>query len=137
MIGVALLIGFRPNATPFEWLALIGILVLLSLALIWLSVALGLVSKTVETGEQPADAADPAPLPGSGFVPTDSMPAGLRLFAEYQPFTPIIETLRGLLLGTAIGNSAVARRRVVGGRRPRLLPVGEAALRPRELSDAP
>ena len=47
------------------------------------------------------------PFLSSGFVPTDSMPAGIRWFAEYQPFTPFIETLRGLLLGTAIGNSAV------------------------------
>jgi ABC-2 type transport system permease protein len=48
------------------------------------------------------------PFLGSGFVPTDSMPPVLRWFAEYQPFTPIIETLRGLLLGTPIGGSAVA-----------------------------
>ena len=47
------------------------------------------------------------PFLGSGFVPTDSMPAGLRWFAENQPFTPFIETVRGLLLGTAIGNSAL------------------------------
>jgi ABC-2 type transport system permease protein len=46
------------------------------------------------------------PFLGSGFVPTDSMPVGLRWFAEYQPFTPVIETLRGLLLSTSIGNSA-------------------------------
>ncbi len=46
------------------------------------------------------------PFLGSGFVPTETMPAGLRQFAEYQPFTPVIETLRGLLLGTGIGNSA-------------------------------
>ena len=56
------------------------------------------------------------PFLGSAFVPTDSMPGWLRWFAEYQPFTPIIETLRGLLLGTPIGNSGVARRRLV--RRP-------------------
>jgi ABC-2 type transport system permease protein len=46
------------------------------------------------------------PFLGSGFVPTDTMPAGLRTFAEHQPFTPIIETLRGLLLGSAIGPAA-------------------------------
>jgi len=46
------------------------------------------------------------PFFGSGFVPTDSMPTALRLFAEYQPFTPLIETIRGLLTGTAIGSSA-------------------------------
>jgi len=47
------------------------------------------------------------PFLGSGFVPTDSMPAGLRWFAEYQPFTPAIETIRGLLIGGPIGHSAV------------------------------
>ncbi len=47
------------------------------------------------------------PFLGSGFVPTDSMPVGLRWFAEYQPFTPFIETLHGRLMGTAIGNSAL------------------------------
>jgi ABC-2 type transport system permease protein len=47
------------------------------------------------------------PFLGSGFVPTDSMPAGIRWFAEYQPFTPIMETLRGLLMGTPIGNSGI------------------------------
>jgi len=47
------------------------------------------------------------PFLGSGFVPTDSMPTGMRWFAEYQPFTPIMETLRGLLMGTPIGSSAV------------------------------
>jgi ABC-2 type transport system permease protein len=107
VIGVALLIGFRPTAGPVEWIAATGILTLLVLALTWLSVALGLVSKSVE-------AASNAPMPlillpflGSGFVPTESMPVGLRWFAEYQPFTPVIETLRGLLLGTPIGNSAI------------------------------
>jgi len=106
VVGVALLIGFRPSAGPLEWLAVVGVLTLFVLALTWLSVALGLVSKTVE-------AASNAPMPlmllpflGSGFVPTDSMPTGLRWFAEYQPFTPVIETLRGLLLGSPIGDSA-------------------------------
>ena len=47
-------------------------------------------------------------IAGSGFVPTDSMPAALRWFAEYQPFTPVIETVRGLLMGTPVGGSAVA-----------------------------
>lgn len=103
VVGVAALIGFRPSATPLEWLAAAGILALVTLALTWLCVALGMASKTVE-------GASNLPLPlmflpflGSGFVPTGSMPAGLRAFAEYQPFTPVIETLRGLLLGTPVG----------------------------------
>jgi ABC-2 type transport system permease protein len=107
LIGIALAVGFRPNAGFVEWLAAIGLLALFVLAVTWLSVALGLRASTPE-------AAGNAPMPlvllpflGSGFVPTGSMPAGLRWFAEYQPFTPIMETVRGLLLGGAIGNNGV------------------------------
>ena len=107
VMAVALLIGFRPNATPVEWVAAAGVLAMITFALTWLCVAFGLVAKTVEAASNL-----PQPLVflsflGSGFVPTDSMPTGLRWFAEYQPFTPVIDTVRGLLLGTAIGNSAV------------------------------
>ena len=107
VVGVALLIGFRPTASPLEWAAAIGVLTLLVLALTWLSVALGLVSKSVESASNAPMPLMLLPFLGSGFVPTDSMPAGLRWFAEYQPFTPVIETLRGLLLGSPIGDSAV------------------------------
>jgi ABC-2 type transport system permease protein len=107
VIGVALAIGFRPDATPLEWLAAAGMLTLFVVAVTWLSVALGMKSPTPE-------AASNAPMPlillpflGSGFVPTDSMPTALRWFAEYQPFTPVMETVRGLLLGTPIGHDAV------------------------------
>ncbi|MEU1985984.1 ABC transporter permease [Nocardia sp. NPDC019395] len=106
VIGVALLVGFRPTAGPAEWLATAGFLVVVTFALVWLSVALGQVSKTVESASNVGMPLLLLPFLGSGFAPTDSMPAGLRWFAEYQPFTPIIETLRGLLLGTAIGNNA-------------------------------
>ena len=106
VIGVATAIGFNPNATPLEWLTTTGLLTLFVIAITWLSVALGMKSPTPE-------AASNAPMPlillpflGSGFVPTDSMPTAIRWFAEYQPFTPIMETTRGLLLGTPIGNSA-------------------------------
>ncbi|WP_406317398.1 ABC transporter permease [Streptosporangium sp. NBC_01639] len=107
VIGVALLIGFRPSAGPGDWLALIGVLVMMSFAFIWLAVALGLASKTVEASSNVGMPLLLLPFLGSGFVPTDSMPTVLRWFAEYQPFTPLIETLRGLLLGTPIGNNAV------------------------------
>jgi ABC-2 type transport system permease protein len=105
LIGIALAISFRPNATALEWLATAGLLTLFALAVTWLSVALGMKASTPE-------AASNAPMPlillpflGSGFVPTDSMPTVLRWFAENQPFTPIMETIRGLLLGNPIGNS--------------------------------
>jgi ABC-2 type transport system permease protein len=105
--GVALLIGFRPHASPVEWVATVGVLALITLALTWLCVAFGLVTKTVEAASNLPTPLVFLPFLGSGFVPTESMPTGLRWFAEYQPFTPVIETVRGLLLGTAIGNSGV------------------------------
>jgi ABC-2 type transport system permease protein len=107
VVGIAVLIGFRPTATPAEWVAAVGVLAMISFALIWLSVALGLVSKSVETASNLPMFLLLLPFLGSGFVPTGSMPAGVRWFAEYQPFTPATETLRGLLLGTPIGNNAI------------------------------
>jgi ABC-2 type transport system permease protein len=107
VVGVALLVGFRPNATPIEWLATAGVLALISVALIWISVACGLVAKTVESASNMPMPLILLPFLGSGFVPTESMPTPVRLFAEYQPFTPMMETLRGLLLGTAIGHNGV------------------------------
>jgi ABC-2 type transport system permease protein len=107
VIVVAVLVGFRPDATPVEWAATAGLLVLFSLGLIWLSVALGLNAKSVETASNSPMLLVFLPFLSSAFVPTDSLPTGLRWFAEYQPFTPVIETVRGLLLGTAIGNDAI------------------------------
>jgi ABC-2 type transport system permease protein len=106
LIGVALLIGFRSAASPLEWLAAAGLLTLVALAVTWLSVALGLVAKTAESASNAPMPLMLLPFLGSGFVPTASMPAGLRWFAEYQPFTPVIDTIRGLLLGGAIGSHA-------------------------------
>lgn len=102
--GTALLLGFRPDANPLGWLAVAGLFVVVTLALTWLTVALGLVAKSVEAASNTPMILVLLPFLGSGFVPTDSMPAGLRWFAENQPFTPIIETTRGLLLGTPIGH---------------------------------
>jgi ABC-2 type transport system permease protein len=107
VIGVALLTGFRPTAGPLAWLAAVGVLVLVTFALTWLSVALGLVSKSVEAASNLPMFLMLLPFLGSGFVPTGSMPTGMRWFAEYQPFTPITETLRGLLMGTPIGHNAI------------------------------
>jgi ABC-2 type transport system permease protein len=106
-IGVALLIGFRPTAGPVAWIAAIGVLTMITFAVTWLSVALAMVSDSVATASNLPMPLMLLPFFGSGFVPTDSMPAGLRWFAAYQPFTPVIETVRGLLLGTPIGNSAI------------------------------
>jgi len=103
--GVALALGFDATATPLEWLGAIGLLALVAFAVTWLAVALGLVTKSVEAASNLPMPLILLPFLGSGFVPTESMPTALRWFAENQPFTPIMETLRGLLLGTPSGSS--------------------------------
>jgi ABC-2 type transport system permease protein len=107
VVGVALLIGFRSTTGPIEWIAAAGLLALAAVAISWLSVALGMVPGDVETASNLPMILILLPFLSSGFVPTDSMPDALGWFAENQPFTPIIETVRGLLLGTPIGNSGV------------------------------
>jgi ABC-2 type transport system permease protein len=104
---VALLIGFRPNAEPVEWVAAAGVLAMITFALTWLSVAFGLVAKSVESASNLPTPLVFLPFLGSGFVPTESMPTWLRAYADHQPFTPVMETIRGLLMGTGIGNSAI------------------------------
>ena len=102
LLGVGLLIGFRPTAGPVEWLQAAGLVVLISFALSWIGVAMGMQSKTVETASNLPLILTVLPLLGSGFVPTASMPEWLQGFAAYQPFTPFIEAIRGLLLGTPL-----------------------------------
>ena len=106
VVAISLAVGFRPNATAIEWLAAAGVLVMITVAVVWLSVALGMVTKSVETASNLPMPLLLLPFMGSGFVPTESMPVAMRWFADYQPFTPVIETLRGLLLGTGIGGDA-------------------------------
>jgi ABC-2 type transport system permease protein len=106
VVGAAVLLGFRPSAVPLEWLALAGAATLIALAMIWLSVAMGLSAKSVESASNAPMPLLILPFLGSGFVPVESMPAGLRWFAEYQPFTPMIDLFRGLLTDAPIGNSA-------------------------------
>lgn len=105
LLGLAALIGFRPNATPLEWLAVLGLCALLTFAVTWLAIALGMLSKNPEGASNIVMPLAYLPFLGSAFVPPESMSGGMRWFAENQPFTPIIETLRGLLLGTGIGSS--------------------------------
>ncbi|MER5940822.1 MULTISPECIES: ABC transporter permease [unclassified Streptomyces] len=106
VVGVALAVGFRSGASPLRWLAAAGLLAAIAFAVTWLSVALGLISKTVESASNKPLLIQFLPFLGSAFVPAESMAPGLRWFAENQPFTPMTETLRGLLSGTEIGNSA-------------------------------
>ncbi|MET8609274.1 ABC transporter permease [Streptomyces misionensis] len=110
ILAIGLAIGFRPNATPVEWLAAAGLMALVSLALTWIAVGIGLVSPNPEGASNLGLPLTMLPLLSSAFVPVDAMPTGFRWFAEYQPFSPAIETLRGLLLGSGIGtvNAALA-----------------------------
>jgi ABC-2 type transport system permease protein len=108
VLAVALALGFRPTADPVAWLAVIGLLTLFTFALVWLCAALGLAAKTVETASNTPMVLTLLPFLSSGFVPTETMPPGLRQFAEYQPFTPVTEAVRGLLSGTGAGTNAIA-----------------------------
>jgi len=108
VLAVALALGYRPTAGPLAWLAVAGVLVLFTFALVWLSAALGLAAKSVETASNTPLFLTLLPLLSSGFVPTDTMPPGLRQFAEYQPFTPVTQTVRGLLTDQAVGTTAIA-----------------------------
>ncbi|MER5887931.1 ABC transporter permease [Streptomyces sp. NPDC001941] len=103
-VGVA--IGFRStDATPLEWLAAFGLLTLFALALTWIAVGMGMVSPSAEAASNNAMPLIFLPLISSAFVPVDAMPGWFQPIAQYQPFTPAIETLRGLLLGTEIGDN--------------------------------
>ncbi len=104
LLGVAVAVGFRPHAGLLGWLGAIGVLALLVIAMTWVAMAMGLFAKAPESASNLPMPLILLPFLGSGFVPAASMSQGLRQFAEYQPFTPITETLRGLMLGTHIGN---------------------------------
>ncbi|WP_393061802.1 ABC transporter permease [Streptomyces sp. LN549] len=104
--AVAVAIGFRStDATALEWLAAFGLLALFATALTWIAVGMGMASPNAEAASNMAMPLILLPLISSAFIPADTMPGWFRPIAEYQPFTPAIETLRGLLLGTGIGNN--------------------------------
>ena len=107
VIVIALVAGFRPTAGPAQWLEAFGFMALLTLALTWLALAMGMAAKSVAGANSSTLLLQFGPFISSGFIPPDTMPAGVRWFAENQPFTSMIETLRGLLLGTPIGHSAI------------------------------
>lgn len=108
VLGVGVLVGFRPTATPLEWLEVTGLIVLISFALSWIGVGMGMQAKSVETASNLPLILTVLPLLGSGFVPTASMPEWLQGFAQYQPFTPFIESIRELLLGTVSTGSTLS-----------------------------
>ena len=100
VIGVAMGLGFRPTADAGQWLAAAGVISLLVLALTWLAVAVGLAAKVAEGTTGFLLIVQILPFISSAFVPPDQMSGAVRWIAEHQPFTPIIDTLRGLLAGT-------------------------------------
>ncbi|MFE4465436.1 ABC transporter permease [Oerskovia sp. NPDC056781] len=101
VLGAAIAMGYRPEADALDWLALAGMFVLLGICLNWLCVAMGLGARSVETASNTPMILLLLPFLGSGFVPVETMPTAVRWFAEHQPFTPIIDTVRGLLAGGA------------------------------------
>jgi ABC-2 type transport system permease protein len=107
VLGVALLMGFRPSAGPVAWFAALGVIALVTLAITWMGVVFGLVGKTPAGANSLSLIFLLLVFTSSAFVSTDSMAGWVRWFAQYQPITPVIDTLRSLLLGTPIGNSAV------------------------------
>lgn len=107
VIGVALLVGFRPAASPVEWLAAVGLVALYILAITYLFAAIGLAARSAEAANGYGFILLFVPYLSSAFVPVDSMPVWLQWVAQNQPVTPIIETIRGLLMGTEMGASPV------------------------------
>lgn len=105
VLGVGLLIGFRPSATPLGWLAAAGILIAFLLAISWLSAAVGLLAKTPEAAAGFTFFMMFLPYPSSAFVPIHTMPSWLHGFADHQPVTPLIESLRSLLLDQPVGTA--------------------------------
>ncbi|MCX4831547.1 ABC transporter permease [Streptomyces sp. NBC_01016] len=104
--AVAVAVGFRStDASALEWLAAFGLTVLVAVALCWVAVGMGLASPNAEAASNNTVPLIILPFISSAFVPIDAMPGWFRPVAEYQPFTPFIETLRGLLLGTPIGHN--------------------------------
>jgi ABC-2 type transport system permease protein len=109
LIAFSFLIGFRPNAGPVEWLLVFLLAMSFTLAVSWLSAILGLVLKSVEASQWATFVIIlPLTFASSAFVPTEGMPYVLRVFAENQPFTRVIESIRSWLVGTPIGNNGIA-----------------------------
>jgi ABC-2 type transport system permease protein len=107
VIAVALALGFRSSASATDWIKAAALYALLAIAVTWLTVSFGLLAKTPAGANSLSLIVVMAPFISSAFVPSATMPAGIAWFAHNQPFTPIIQTLRGLLTGTPMGNDAI------------------------------
>jgi ABC-2 type transport system permease protein len=107
LLAVAFLMGYRPSAGALAWLAAIGLIALVTLAITWVAVAVGLLAKTAQGISPFILIVQTLPFLSSAFVPPSSMPPVVRWIAQYEPFTPITDTLRGLLLGAPVGGSGI------------------------------
>ncbi len=105
IVGVSFATGFRPHAGVLGWLAVVGILALFTLALTWISVIPGLTAKSVDGAGAFAYPLIFLPFLSSAFVPTATMPGPLRWFAENQPVTSVVQTLRDLIEGQPVGGA--------------------------------
>jgi ABC-2 type transport system permease protein len=105
VLGVGVAIGFRPHADALHWIAAAGVLLLFVLALSWFAAVIGLLAKSPEGANGFTFFVMFLPYPSSAFVPIHTMPSWIHGFAEHQPVTPVIETIRSLLLGTPAGSS--------------------------------
>lgn len=103
VVGAALLMGFRSSASVAAWLAVAGILVLFTLALTWVAVIAGLSATSVDGASAFSYPLILLPFVSSAFVPTESMPGPVRWFAEHQPVTSIVDSIRALLAGGDVG----------------------------------
>ena len=108
IVGTAFALGFRPSASFADWLGVAGMVVLVGFSIGWFTVALGLSAKSVETAGLATVPLIMLPFLSTAIVPADKMGPGAKQFAEYQPFTPIIETFRGLLTGSVHAGDAIA-----------------------------
>jgi ABC-2 type transport system permease protein len=104
VIGVALIMGFRTGASALAWLGVVGIVILFTLALTWLAVIAGLSAKTVDGASAFSYPLIFLPFISSAFVPTDSMPGPVAWFAENQPVTSVVNTIRALFAEEPVGN---------------------------------
>ena len=108
VFAFSFLIGFRPTANFIEWLLVLALSLVFTLAISWLSAILGLIVKSIEAAQWVGFVLIfPLTFASSAFVPTETMPTALRIFAENQPLTHVINAMRAWLVGTELGNSGI------------------------------
>ena len=107
VLGVALLVGFRPHGGPLAWLGVLGLLLAFMCAISWLAACFGLLARSAEAAGAFSFVVMFLPYLSSAFVPPDTMPAGLQWIATHQPVTPVVESLRALMMGAPAGHDPV------------------------------